>query len=218
MSFFRWLKGEEPSIIKKINFMIRHKFDKGAYGEYLTEYLLRKRNLKGYGKTLHNIYIPYRGGTSEIDILLVHEKGIFVFESKNYSGWIYGSDNQVNWTQVLNRNAKNRFYNPIKQNATHVKALSKYLGIDSGLMKSYIVFSERCELKKVPHNTKEYTILQRHYLLKTIKKDIAKRKAIFTPQEVDIIIEKLTPLTKVSKKVKRAHVDNINAKINRKRR
>lgn len=39
---------------------------------------------------LRNIYVPYNGKTSEIDVLMIREKGIFVFESKNYSGWIFG--------------------------------------------------------------------------------------------------------------------------------
>lgn len=213
MSLIRWLKGEEPSVIEKVIFMFQHSFDKGAYGEYLTEYIFGKNKLDGYGKILHNIYIPYKGKTSEIDILLVHEKGIFIFESKNYSGWIFGSDNQLNWTQMLNKNTKNKFYNPIKQNANHIKALSEYLKIDTILMKSYIVFSEHCELKKIPRDTEEYTILRRHHLLKALQKDIENKKVIFTHQEINIIIDSLNPLTNVSDEVKQMHINNIISKI-----
>ena len=46
-------------------------------------------------------HVPYQGRTSEIDLLMIHEKGIFVFESKNYSGWIFGSADQLHWTQSL---------------------------------------------------------------------------------------------------------------------
>ncbi len=41
------------------------------------------------------------GGTTEIDLLLIHPKGLFVFESKNYSGWIFGNEVYQNWTQTL---------------------------------------------------------------------------------------------------------------------
>ena len=215
MSFIRWLKGEEPSIIEKLCFMIKHNFDTGAYGEYLTEYLFENENIEGYYKTLHNIYVPYRNKTSEIDVLLIHEKGIFVFESKNYSGWIFGSAEQQQWTQMLNKQTKNRFYNPIKQNATHINALSQYLQIDKSLMKSFIVFSERCELKKIPNDTTEYTILRRHHLLRELKKEIASKNITFTPQEVDGIIESLIPLTNVSEEVKKTHIDNINKTVKR---
>ena len=213
MGLIRWLKGEEPSIVEKISFMAKHDFDKGAYGEYLTEYLFGNENIEGYSRTLHNIYVPYRGKTSEIDVLLIHEKGIFVFESKNYSGWIFGSDEQQQWTQMLNKQTKNRFYNPIKQNATHINALSQYLKIDKSAMKSFIVFSERCELKKVPDDTPEYTILQRHHLLRELRRDIQNRYVIFTSQDVDAITNMLIPLTNVSESTKQSHIDNINRTV-----
>ena len=213
MGLINWLKGEEPGIIDKIGFMVTHNFDTGAYGEYLTEYLFGNENLEGYYKTLHNIYIPYRGKTSEIDILLIHEKGIFVIESKNYSGWIFGSAEQAQWTQMLNKQTKNRFYNPIKQNATHINALSQYLNIEKNLMKSFIVFSERCELKKIPANTQEYNILQRHQLLKALRKEIACRSNLFSQRDIQEINDRLKPLTNVSPEVKQNHIDSINKRI-----
>ena len=68
--------------------------DIGTYGEKLTIFDLELLKVKGYnGNILHNLYIPYNNGkTSEIDILFITKKGIFVIESKNYSGWIYGSE------------------------------------------------------------------------------------------------------------------------------
>lgn len=213
MGIIRWIRGEEPSIINKIGYMIKHNWDTGAYGEYLTEYLFGNSNLEGYSKTLHNIYIPYKGRTSEIDVLLIHEKGLYVFESKNYSGWIFGSADQKQWTQVLNRQTKNRFYNPIRQNATHIKAISQYLSIERECLKSYIVFSERCELKKVPEDTQEYTILRRHHLLKALRKDIASSDKIFTEDQINDIFNRLTPLTNVSDEVKQQHIDRIKEQM-----
>lgn len=64
---------------------------------------------------------------AELDVLMLHERGVFVFESKNYSGWIFDSENQQMWTQSLNRYTKTRFYNPVMQNAAHVRALSRRL-------------------------------------------------------------------------------------------
>lgn len=180
MGLFKFIMGEEPSIFEKAAFMIKNGNDTGAYGEYLTEYMFGSARLQGYSKSLHNIYVPYRGKTSEIDVLLVHEKGLFVIESKNYSGWIFGSAEQQKWTQCLNKNTKEQFYNPIKQNRTHINALSQFLEIDKAKMKSFVVFSERCELKKVPENTNEYIITKRDDLLKSIRKEIENRNNIFT--------------------------------------
>lgn len=68
------------------------------------------------GKILRNVYLPKDNGeTSEIDVLYITQKGIFVFESKNYSGWIFGDEKGQYWTAMLPNRQKNRFYNPIKQ-------------------------------------------------------------------------------------------------------
>lgn len=210
MGFFKWLIGEEPGLLEKVEYAIKNGgVEKGGYGEWLTEYMFGNYNLKGYSKSLHNIYIPYRGKTTEIDVLLVHTKGLFVIESKNYSGWIFGSAEQKYWTQCLPNKQKNRFYNPIMQNKTHINALSQFLGIDKTKIKSYIVFSERCELKKVPNKTDEFIVLKRDVLLRNLRKELENRNNIFTENEVNTIIEKLTPLTNVSNDVKQNHIKNI---------
>ena len=58
---------------------------------------------------------------SQIDLVLVTSEGIIVIEVKDYSGWIYGSGNNTNWTKVLSYGKKKyKFYNPIKQNNNHI--------------------------------------------------------------------------------------------------
>lgn len=212
MGLIKCLIGEEPSIFEKIAFNIKHNGDVGAYGEYLTQYLFNSVRFKGYYKTLQNIYVPYKNSTSEIDVLVAHKKGIYVIESKNYSGWIFGSENQQQWTQMLNKNTKERFYNPIRQNKTHIQALSEYLQIEQSKMKSYIVFSERCELKKVPENTDQYVITKRNYLLDLINRDMTDKQDILTNEEIDEIARKLEPLTNASQEVKDKHIENIEKK------
>jgi len=62
----------------------------------------------------------------QIDHLILSVYGIFVIETKNYSGWIFGNEKSEYWTQVIYKD-KFRFYNPIKQNWSHVYALKKLL-------------------------------------------------------------------------------------------
>lgn len=65
---------------------------------------------------------------SQIDHILINASGIFVIETKNYSGRIYGTDEQQEWTQVLaGGKVKNKIYNPVRQNYTHVYRLQKVL-------------------------------------------------------------------------------------------
>lgn len=65
---------------------------------------------------------------TEIDLLMVHEKGIFVFESKNYIGEIEGEAHAQYWTKSFSSSYNQRFYNPIKQNETHIRALKNIIG------------------------------------------------------------------------------------------
>lgn len=127
--------------------------DVGKLGEYYTSEELK--NLQGYKKYLFNCYLPKEDGTTtELDVILLHDSGIYVFESKNYSGWIFGKETDQNWTQTLptrrQRTRKNHFLNPIIPNKVHLKWLQTYLQVDESFpIYSYIVFSERCELKDV---------------------------------------------------------------------
>lgn len=78
MGLFERLLGEEPSLFDQWG----HD-DPGEFGEYLITYALENNNIGGYIKVLKNLYIPIGyGKTTEIDVVMIHRKGIFVFESK----------------------------------------------------------------------------------------------------------------------------------------
>lgn len=101
---------------------------KGATGELLIRFVLGK-NIENEKYVISNLILTDETGkTSQIDHVLINEKGIFVIETKNYSGRIYGSEGQREWTQVLQYGrVKNKLYNPVKQNATHIYMLKKAL-------------------------------------------------------------------------------------------
>ena len=210
MGLIAMLKGEEPN---PIELLLNYK-DVGQYGEYLTEYALGKDNLPGYRKTICNVYIPHKGKTTEIDVVMVHEKGIFILESKNYSGWIFGSAEQHKWTQSLQNGEKHQFYNPIKQNATHCKAIESFLDINAANIFSYIVFSKRCVLKKVPENTASYTILRRNALLRELRKDIDGKPVVFSPEQIELFSTALENAANVTAEQKQAHIEAIHEKAN----
>ncbi len=52
-------------------------------------------------RRFHAVIVPTRNGTTQIDHLLVSPYGVFIVETKNIKGWIFGSDNQSKWTQLL---------------------------------------------------------------------------------------------------------------------
>ena len=138
------------------------KYDRGKHGEYLTYKHLRQFEKNG-GKFLFNIYLPKTNNeTSEIDVLLICSKGLFVFESKNYSGWIFGNEIHKQWTQTLPRGRgnshKERFYNPIMQNASHIRNLKRLIG-ENLPMRSIIVFSDRCTLKDITIRSEDVNVI-----------------------------------------------------------
>lgn len=49
-------------------------------------------------RVLNNVTIPTLKGSSQIDHLVVSIYGIFVIETKNYNGWIYGGEHAEYWT------------------------------------------------------------------------------------------------------------------------
>ena len=185
----------------------------GRRGEKLTERELKLvRFLGRKGKILRNIYVPKDNGeTSEIDIVYITQKGIFVFESKNYSGWIFGDGKSMYWTVSLPNGQKNRFYNPVKQNRTHIKWLNKYMNGKVPLF-SIIVFSERCELKKVSVEDESVRVIKRDRTYATVRDIWNQSPDVLSEENVVEIYDRLQTLTKVDEAVKLAHTQRIKKK------
>ena len=194
------------------------KYNTGRYGEYLT-YEQLKRFEKDGAKFLFNVYIPKENGeTTEIDVLMIHKKGLFVFESKNYSGWIFGSESQKNWYQTLpsgrGRSHKEHFYNPVMQNRSHIKHLSVFLA-EPFPMRSIIVFSERCTLKNGPIYGEDISVINRDNV-EPLVSAICERNPedLLTTAEIDKIYQKLYPFTQLDEIAKQEHVANIRNTLN----
>lgn len=191
------------------------RLNKGFYGEYLTWKYLEK--LSGHKRYLFNCYLPKdKGETTEVDVILLHESGIYVFESKNYSGWIFGDEGQPYWTQTLpagrGRSRKERFFNPILQNKVHLKWLSQYLDRPLDSFFSYIVFSDRCTLKKITLTSGQHHVVNRYKLLAAVKKNAKKVGRQLSDEEIEALYTTLEPLTQVTEAEKLAHIETVQAK------
>ena len=67
------------------------KLDTGEFGKYLIFKALKSFERQG-GKFLFNPIPKPNDETTEIDVVLIHPKGFFVIESKNYNGWIFENE------------------------------------------------------------------------------------------------------------------------------
>ncbi len=187
------------------------RFNIGNYGEYLTYIKLRNYEKDG-ARFLYNCYLPKDNGeTTEIDVLMIHKSGVYVFESKNYSGWIFGNEFQKTWTQTLpsgRKSHKEHFLNPIMQNKLHIKWLENQIS-EKVPIHSIIVFSERCTLKQVDVSSPDIYVIRRPYVSRTVK-DIDDRVGYELSAEViNNIYNKLYDFTQVSDSVKTKHVEDI---------
>ena len=139
------------------------------------------------------------------------QKGIFVIESKNYSGWIFGDEKAAYWTAMLPNKEKNRFYNPVWQNRTHIKWLEKYLDDEIPFF-SIVAFSERCELKKAVIESADVHVIKREQLYAVVRNIWDNSADKLDEVKVNAIYEKLKILTNTDQAVKAAHIENINRK------
>lgn len=113
---------------------------KGLTGEVLVKFAARLRLPAEIYHPIHNVMLPTPDGTTQIDHIFVSCFGIFVVETKNMKGWIFGGENQAQWTQkIFNQTFK--FQNPLRQNYKHQKALEAALGVPIEVIRSVIVFT-----------------------------------------------------------------------------
>lgn len=125
---------------------------KGWIGEKKTAfYLWLSLRNKSYHK-FHNIILPSKNGTTQIDHLIVSVYGLFIVETKNKSGWIFGSEEQPSWTQSI-YGKKYSFQNPLRQVFRQKKVLSEFLNVDESNIHTVVYFVGNCKFKtKLPDN------------------------------------------------------------------
>ena len=121
---------------------------KGFLGETVINVAMWLKLEKDVYHRLNGITLPRaNGGSTQIDHIIVSVYGIFVIETKNYKGWVYGSEKQKQWTQVFPNGSKFKFQNPLRQNYLHIKTLADLLGLELSYFHSMIAFIGECELK-----------------------------------------------------------------------
>ena len=96
---------------------------------------------------MNHVTLKLQHGTTQIDHVLVSRFGVFVIETKDYKGWIFGGPNQPNWTQVLFW-LRFKFQNPMIQNSRHVRAVQDLLDfLPPSVIKSVVVFTGDAKFK-----------------------------------------------------------------------
>jgi predicted RNA-binding Zn-ribbon protein involved in translation (DUF1610 family) len=125
---------------------------KGVAGEFFVNSSVKFLLDKEKYHLIKNVTLPTEDGSTQIDHIIVSEFGVFVVETKNMKGWIFGSPNQKTWTQKIYKHS-NKFQNPLHQNYKHLKTLGSLLGLNDQQLHSVIVFVGDSTFKtKMPEN------------------------------------------------------------------
>ena len=165
--------------------MVLRPIIKGFMGELqskVTQWLFLDSNIY---KNFNNLIINDEKGSTQIDHIIVSKYGIFVIETKNYSGWIFGNEKSNKWTQNLYGNKK-QFQNPLHQNYRHTKALAKYLNVSDEKVKPVVIFWGDCEFKtSMPKHVIRGGITGNTNYIKEFK------EVIFTNEEIEKICTKI---------------------------
>lgn len=181
--FFFFIKTRDKKLLKTVTKLYR-----GVKSERDLVLKLLKSGIPAH-VIFHDLYVKKnKADFSQIDLVIVTNVGIIVFEVKDYSGWIFGSGNQSNWTQVLAYGKqKHRFYNPIMQNDKHITELRKQL-VQFGNIPFYsvIVFYGNCVLKEInfiPHGT---FLVKSERVLEVVKIILKENEAIHYNNVVEV--------------------------------
>lgn|SRR5574344_896411 len=180
----------------------------GKIGEHRVSRILAKLNENDY-RIFNDIYIKLGDGKfSQIDHIVVSIFGIFVIETKNYSGWIFGAEQSEYWTRINYKNKK-KFRNPIKQNYSHIYALKEVL-TDFNNIRYFpiVVFSGSGDLKNI--ESKVPVVYSRNLLDTIVNESITQ---CVTQDEVSKITAILNSRNIQDKEVKKEHAKNIKNNI-----
>ncbi len=164
--------------------VVKSSWFKGRIGEYYVNYWAKTMLDSNVYHLIKNVTLPTADGTTQIDHIIVSIYGVFVLETKNFTGWIFGSKYQKHWTQQI-YNSRVKFQNPLHQNHKHVKTLGSLHGLDDQQLYSVIVFVGSSTFKTImPDNVT--------YKKECIKYILSKTEPLISPAKTIEIINKIS--------------------------
>ena len=154
----------------------------------------------------NNVTLQTLAGTTQIDHVIVSTFGIFVIETKNIKGWIFGSAQQATWTQQIYKH-KTRFQNPLRQNYKHTKALEGLLELPADTLHSVIVFAGNANFKTpMPANVMHLPQLSSYIH--------THQTPVFTDAQVNTVKRAIeTGRLAATRQTHKAHVANVKERI-----
>ncbi|WP_017842824.1 nuclease-related domain-containing protein [Methylotuvimicrobium buryatense] len=190
---------------------LKSPFMKGILGEFLVNLAAKFFLDKNIYRLFKNVTLPTEDGTTQIDHVIVSRYGVFVIETKNMKGWIFGSSQQKTWTQKIYRHTS-KFQNPLHQNYKHTQTLQSALELDPEKMFSLVVFVGDSTFKTPMPDNVVYAV----GYIRFIK---SKTQPIISDSQVMAICDKIASgRLKPSLKTHREHVRHVKEIVEEKQR
>ena len=179
---------------------------KGKRGEKRVYNILSKSLPDGF-IVLNDIYLPSSDGTTtQIDHIVVSQYGVFVVETKNYSGWIFANARDDKWTETFPGRKEYPFPNPINQNRHHINVLAECLGIPKNYFHSVVAFTESCTFKTPLPDGVVHTVGLADYI-----KSFG--RVLFDPEQVPEVADAIRKwATEVGANPAKSHVASLKCK------
>jgi hypothetical protein len=174
---------------------------KGRMGENFIAKKLKKLDPDFY-IILNDVMLPSEGAlsTTQIDHIVVSNYGIFVIETKAYRGWVFGGANHKYWTQIIYKN-KQRFYNPLRQNFVHIKAIDLLIRDQINLKSPIVSFVAFPNANKIKISGTESIGRGRHIIEKIKNYKIL----VYSNEERDEIFRLIARKNITGKEARRLH-------------
>lgn len=182
--------------------IIKSPWFKGLVGEFIVNLSASLFLDKDKYYLIKNVTLPTDDGSTQIDHVIVSKYGIFVVETKNIKGWIFGTPNQKTWTQQIYKH-KNKFQNPLHQNYKHTKVLGELLELNDNQIFSVVVFVGDSTFKtQMPENV-TYGKGYIRYIKSKTQPVLSETEAAHVKEKIET--GRLTP----SFKINREHVKHV---------
>jgi len=181
---------------------------KGDIGEYEVARIANRFLPEHSYKPFHNLFLAGGRGITQVDHIFVSRFGVFVVETKNMTGWIFGNERDRQWTQKIFQHTY-RFQNPLRQNFGHVRAVAGIARIPIRSVHSIIAFIGDATLM-TPMPPSVTTGADFVHYIESFS------HPVFSESQVDTICERISAaIIPDTRKTRQAHIRQVRARLYR---
>ena len=182
----------------------------GDYGEKRVSLYLADLPCEEY-QVYNDLLVRFGNHTTQIDHLIISPFGIFVLETKNVHGKVYGSGASELWKQYLPDTGYKRYgytqehqlRNPIWQNDGHIKTLRRLVFGNDVPVNGIVIFPNDTGL----YITAEQPVLWMDHVVPYIKQF---RDVVISSEQMDSFGRRILEVISTSEYARKEHIDNVH--------